>query len=97
MFYLFMLVLIGWYLIAELVYPSERTQESRKENLTYQGTFTWEKADGTKETIAVPGKYAVDKNETMVITTKLPETYTQTSFAIRSSLQYVAFYMENCA
>ena len=94
MFYLFMLVLIGWYLIAELVYPSERTQESRKENLTYQGTFTWEKADGTKETIAVPGKYAVDKNETMVITTKLPETYTQTSFAIRSSLQDVAFYVD---
>ena len=29
--------------VAETVYPSERIKVSRPENLTYRGTFTWEK------------------------------------------------------
>lgn len=89
--YILMFALIGWFVLAQIVYPSERTPVSSLESLTYHGTFTWEKADGTKEEITVPGKYNVGKNETMVITTKLPEDYDQTSFAIRSSRQDVSF------
>lgn len=89
-----MFALFGWFVTAQIVCPSERTPVSRLENLTYHGTFTWEKADGTKEAITVPGKYDVPKNETMVITTKLPDDYNQTSFAIRSSLQDVSFYVD---
>ena len=43
LFYLLMIAVIGWFVVAETVYPSERIKVSRPENLTYRGTFTWEK------------------------------------------------------
>lgn len=94
LFYILMFAVLGWFIIAEAVYPSERTKASRLENLTYPGTFTWEKADGTRQEITIPGKYDVGVDETMVLSTRLPADYTQTSFAIRSSLQDVAFYVD---
>lgn len=94
LFYVLMFAVLGWFIIAEAVYPSERTKVSSQKSLTYHETFTWEKADGSRQKISVPGKYEVAENETMVITTKLPEDYVQTSFAIRSSLQDVKFYVD---
>ena len=41
LFYLLMIAVIGWFVVA--VYPSERIKVSRPENLTYRGTFTWER------------------------------------------------------
>ena len=49
---------------------------------------------GAKEQIAIPGHYNVPAKETMVITTTLPENYTQSSLAIRSSLQDIRFYID---
>ena len=43
LFYLLMIAGIGWFVVAETVYPSERIKDSRPENLTYRGTFTWER------------------------------------------------------
>ena len=43
LFYLLMIAVIGWFVVAETVYPSERTKASRPENLTYRGTFTWQR------------------------------------------------------
>lgn len=94
LFYILMFAVLCWFIIAEVVYPSERTKASRLENLTYPGTFTWEKADGTRQDITIPGKYDVGVDETMVLSTRLPADYAQTSFAIRSSLQDVAFYVD---
>ena len=94
LFYLLMIAVIGWFVVAETVYPSERIKASRPENLTYRGTFTWEKNDGTSQEITVPGKYPVGVDETMVLVTRLPDDFTQTSFAIRSSLQDVRFYVD---
>lgn len=94
LFYILMFAVLGWFIIAEAVCPSERTKASRLENLTYPGTFTWEKADGTRQEITIPGKYDVGVDETMVLSTRLPADYAQTSFAIRSSLQDVAFYVD---
>ena len=42
-FYLLMIAVIGWFVVAETVYPSERIKASRPENLTYRGTFTWQR------------------------------------------------------
>lgn len=39
LFYLLMIAVIGWFVVAETVYPSERIKDSRPENLTYRGTF----------------------------------------------------------
>lgn len=43
LFYLLMIAVIGWFVVAETVYSSERIKVSRPENLTYRGTFTWER------------------------------------------------------
>lgn len=43
LFYLLMIAVIGWFVVAETVYPSERIKDSRPENFTYRGTFTWER------------------------------------------------------
>lgn len=43
LFYLLMIAVIGWFVVAETVYPSERIKASRPENLTYRGTFTWQR------------------------------------------------------
>ncbi len=37
LFYLLMIAVIGWFVVAETVYPSERIKVSRPENLTYRG------------------------------------------------------------
>ena len=43
LFYLLMIAVIGWFVVAETVYPPERIIVSRPENLTYTGTVTWER------------------------------------------------------
>ena len=35
LFYLLMIAVIGWFVVAETVYPSERIKVSGPENLTY--------------------------------------------------------------
>ena len=37
LFYLLMIAVIGWFVVAETVYPSERIKDSRPENLTSGG------------------------------------------------------------
>lgn len=37
LFYLLMIAVIGWFVVAETVYPSERIKDSGSENLAYGG------------------------------------------------------------
>ena len=90
---LMLLMLVGFF-AAELIYPSERSESMKLENIAYQGKLTWQKPDGTQEVIKAPGSYDVGVDETMVITTRLPEDYSENTFAIRSSLQDVSFYID---
>ena len=90
---LMLLMLVGFF-VAELIYPSERSESAKLENITYQGKLTWQKPDGTQEVIKAPGTYDVGVDETMVITTRLPEDYSVNTLAIRSSLQDVSFYID---
>ncbi len=94
LFYILVLTILVGFVLAELVYPSERTSNSLEASIRYSGTFTWEKSDGTQEKIAVPGKYEVPVGETMVITTQLPEDYDENAIGLRSSLQDVKFYID---
>lgn len=48
----------------------------------------------SREMIEVPGKYEVPAKTTMTIITQLPENYTESMLAIRSSLQSVRFYVD---
>lgn len=93
-FYILMFTIFATFIVAEIRYPSEFVQESREQNLIYEGTFVWEKPDGTKENIVIPGQYDVPAGETMVIATTLPKAYKNTSVAIRSSMQVVRFYLD---
>ena len=43
LFYLLMIAVIGWVVVAETVYPSEHIKDSGSENLAYRGTFTWQR------------------------------------------------------
>ena len=94
LFYLMMAFLIVGFIIAECILPSERSQSVSDNNITYEGSFTWEKSDGERETIEVPGRYDVKPGDTMVITTVLPDDFNASVMAIRASLQTVRFYVD---
>lgn len=93
-FYCVMLVILIGFAIAELVYPSERTGMSVENSILYSGDIIWEKPDGEKQKIQVPGQYDVPAGTTMVLTTVLPDDYSENAIGLRSSLQDVAFYVD---
>lgn len=94
-FYIFMLIMLTGFIAAEVYYPSERTEGVQRESIIYQGSFYWEKADGTKEEIGVPGEYDLPANETMVIVSQLPEDYCDNAIAIRAALQDISIYIDD--
>ena len=84
-FYVLITVMLIGFVCMEFIYPSERDEETAPDQLRYEGTVVWEKADGTKDQIAVPGDYEVEPGDTMVLTTILPDNYNQSTIEIRSS------------
>ena len=93
-YYLLMFLILIWFLIIQITGINNHNAKIQSSDITYRGTFIWIHSDGSKEQIAVPGHYNVPAKETMVITTTLPENYTQSSLAIRSSLQDIRFYID---
>ncbi|MGN0710669.1 MAG: hypothetical protein ACI4LO_02825, partial [Anaerovoracaceae bacterium] len=92
-FYILVTVMLAGFVFMELTCLPEREDEVVPGNLLYKGTVVWEKADGTKEQIAVPGNYEVEPGDTMVISTVLPDDYNQETIEIRSSQQNLRFYI----
>ena len=93
LFYILMAAVAGWFIFSQINGPNERSSIVQNDTLLYSGTLTWEKSDGSKEIITVPGQYDVPARETMVITSTLPADYNETTVAIRSSLQNVSIYI----
>lgn len=54
LFYLMMAFLIVGFIIAECILPSERSQSVSDNNITYEGSFTWEKSDGERRLLKYP-------------------------------------------
>ena len=94
LFYIIMAFLTIGFIIAECVLPSERSQTVSDENIIYDGSFTWLKADGGSEAVRIPGRYDVKPGDTMVISTVLPDDFDANAMAIRASLQTVRFYVD---
>ena len=94
-FYILMAAILGWFVFMQLFGANEQIYNNPSDSIVYSGTFYWNKEDGTKQKIEIPGTYEVSPGTTMVITTKLPKDYDETSFAIRSSLQDIKFYVGN--
>lgn len=91
--YLIMAAILLGFLMTPFLVPSERGITDDETHITYPGIFYWEKEDGSREKIAVPGRYDVAAKETMVISTVLPADFDKTALAIRGSLQDVTFYV----
>lgn len=92
-FYILMIAILGWFCFMQLFGANEQEHDVQSHSIVYTQTFYWEKEDGSKQKINIPGKYEVKPGHTMVIHTTLPKDYNETSFAIRSSLQDVKFYV----
>ena len=93
-FYIIAAMMFVGLLLAQIFYPSEQEPGSASNQLLYGGTLFWEKPDGSREQITVPGEYDVKPGETMVVTTVLPEDYADNSIMIRGSQQSVRFYID---
>lgn len=94
LFYIIMTIIIAWFIGMQIFGPNEHVFDQSGHSLVYHGAFIWEKSDGTKQKISVPGRYKVPAKQTMVITTTLPDDYNENMIAIRSSLQDVRFYID---
>lgn len=95
LFYFLMIAIFGWFLFMQLFGADERSQEITSGPVIYSGTFTWQKSDGTQKEIKVPGKYNIPAGDTMVITSQLPDSLSETTIALRSSLQDINIYIDN--
>ena len=91
--YLIMAAILLGFLVTQFLVPSERGITDDETHITYPGIFYWEKEDGSREKIAVPGRYDVAARETMTISTVLPDDFDKSALAIRGSLQNVTFYV----
>jgi len=85
--------ILVWFLILQAFGTNERDINEVSGMPVYHGSFTWQKSDGSSEKITVPGRYSVSPEDTMVITSTLPEDYNSNTLAVRSSLQSVRFYI----
>ena len=94
-FYILMIAILGWFCFMQLFGTNEQNYNNPSKSIIYSGSFYWNKEDGTKQKIKVPGTYEVKPGHTMVLTTTLPKDYDETTFAIRSSLQGIQFYVGN--
>ena len=95
-FYVLMICILGFFLFMQFFGANEQKSEHNSiDSIYYPGTFVWEKEDGTYEEITIPGVYDVLPGKTMVISTILPDDYTDTTIAIRSSLQDIKFYIDD--
>lgn len=94
LFYILMILSLLCIMALQFFGQNERDGNTTEKNLIYQGTFTWQKSDGSSEKISVPGQYDVKAKDTMTILTRLPEDYHENTLAIRSSLQSVRFYVD---
>ena len=77
LFYILMVVSLGSVCVLQFFGPTEHNNSKTEEALLYQGEFVWEKTDGSREMIEVPGKYEVPAKTTMTIITQLSERIQQ--------------------
>lgn len=71
LFYILMILSLLCIMALQFFGQNERDGNTTEKNLIYQGTFTWQKSDGSSEKISVPGQYDVKAKDTMTILTRL--------------------------
>ena len=66
-FYILMAAILGWFVFMQLFGANEQIYNDPSDSIVYSGTFYWNKEDGTKQKIEIPGTYEVSPGTTMVI------------------------------
>ena len=89
-----MFTILIWFVAMEIFGANERMIDMPTDSLIYSGSFTWQKPDGSAESVDVPGHYSIPAGETMVLTTTFPDDYNAHAIAFRSSLQDVKCYID---
>ena len=64
-FYILMTAILGWFVCMQLFGANEQDYNTQPESTIYSGTFYWEKADGSKQRIDIPGTYDVKPGQTI--------------------------------
>lgn len=93
-YYILMFAILIWFVAMEIFGTNERMIDMATDSLIYSGSFTWQKPDGSTESVDVPGHYSIPAGETMILTTTLPDDYNAHVIAFRSSLQDVKCYID---
>ena len=93
-YYILMFAILIWFVAMEIFGTNERMIDMSADSLIYSGRFTWQKPDGSAESVDVPGHYSIPAGETMILTTTLPDDYNAHVIAFRSSLQDVKCYID---
>lgn len=93
-YYILMFAILIWFVAMEIFGTNERMIDMSADSLIYSGSFTWQKPDGSAESVDVPGHYSIPAGETMILTTTLPDDYNAHVIAFRSSLQDVKCYID---
>ena len=93
-YYILMFAILIWFVAMEIFGTNERMIDMPTDSLIYSGSFTWQKPDGSAESVDVPGHYSIPAGETMVLTTTFPDDYNAHAIAFRSSLQDVKCYID---
>ena len=82
-FYILMIAILGWFLCMQFFGANEQENDVQSQSPVYTGTFYWEKEDGSKQKINLPGSYEIKPGHTMILSTTLPEDYDATNKSSR--------------
>jgi len=93
-FAVLVLAVFCYFIIGEWFLPADELGDAY---ICTEYSGKWERisADGTREPIGIPGKCEADRNEIVVVETKLPETIEQGRYlCFRSAKQDMRFYID---
>jgi signal transduction histidine kinase/CheY-like chemotaxis protein/HPt (histidine-containing phosphotransfer) domain-containing protein len=83
-----------YFILAELILPAENTAENYSCE-SYAGEWVRLFSDGTAESVEIPGKYQIERNEEVHLQTTLPLSIANgTCFCIRSNRQDFKIYID---
>lgn len=93
-FVFFMILILGYFILGGVfLEPDISENEYRCEE--FSGSWTWIKEDGSKTPIEIPGKYQIERNETMRVETTLPTEIPHNSYlCFRSAKQEMNIYVD---
>lgn len=93
-FILVMLFIIAYFLLGQKILKSDVSKEEYRCE-EFKGEWEWVKPDGSRSAITLPGKYKIERNEKMVIETRLPEEIQGNSYlCMRSAKQELRFFVD---